>query len=204
MKKILLVLLLPCFIYAQTPYDIQSVSQKSSLSGLIFLAKDQTIKMNDDIVDYLTMRIDRIISVGGQKKISIAVEKEFKKRLRTRFVDGYLVQYAWTGIDVSLQKPRTKVIEFDFDKKLIDKKKVIVISDTVKVKKDVGLNYYFNKRFYEGTGKSLKQIAIGETKQNDNDDHLKPSDTKLKEAVKAKDEKENKKPDSISPGKNGR
>ena len=160
--------------------------------------------MNEDVVNYLTVNIDNIISIGGKNKISIAIEKEFKKRIRTRIVNGYLVQYAWTGIDVSLQKPRTKLIEFDFDKKLIDKKKVIVVSDTVKVKKDAGLNYYFNNKFYQGTGKYLKQVFPGETKPNDNDDYFKPSDTKLKDTVKAKDEKENKKPDSISPGKNGR
>ena len=171
------------------------------MGGLFYLSKDQTIKMNQDVVEYLTVNLDNIISIGGKTKISIATEKEFKRRLRMRFVGGFLVQYAWTGVDISLQKPRSKIIEFDFDKKLIDKKKVIVANDTVKVKKDKGLFYYFKNEFFEGTGKFLTKAEIGETKQNDNDDHFKPSDTKLKDTVKSKDEKENKKPDTTPGGK---
>jgi len=150
MKKWLIIFIfLPVMLFAQ---------KKKTFEGLMYLANDKTIEMNQGVIDWLTANLDKIVSIGGKETISIPVNKEFKKRLRTRWIDGYLCQYAWTGNDVSLQKPKTKYWEFDFKKKSIDSTKV---------------------------------------KNDDNDDPFKPSDTKLKEKVKEKDEKENKKPKVI-------
>ena len=151
MKKLLILFLLfPVILFAQ--------NKKHSFEGLMYLANDKTIEMNQGVIDWLTANLDKIVSIGSKETISIPVQKEFKKQMRLRWVDGYLCQYAWTGSDVTLQKPKTYYWEFDFKKKLIDSTKV---------------------------------------KNDDNDDPFKPSDTKLKEKVKEKDEKENKKPKVI-------
>lgn len=163
MKKLLIIfiLLIPVQLLAQKPIEIQTI-EKGNISGLMYLANDKTIIMNQDIINFLTAKLSDIISIGGKTTISIPISKEFKKRLRIRFVDGYLCQYAYTGSNVSLQKPKTKYKEFDFSKKTIKDK----------------------------------------TANDDNDDPFKPSDTKLKEKIKQKDEKENKKPGTqIKPGK---
>jgi hypothetical protein len=92
------------------------------LDGTIYLANDQTVAMNAVIIKYLTDNIGRIASVGGKTTYLVPVAKEFKKRIRTRLVDGYMVQYAYVGTvnpAVSLQKPKTKYIEFDFKTKKI-------------------------------------------------------------------------------------
>jgi len=147
-------LILICFILAMP----LSAQVKGKLDGTIYLANDQTVAMNAVIVKYLTDNIGRIASVGGKTTYLVPVAKEFKKRLRTRLVDGYMVQYAYVGTvnpAVSLQKPKTKYIEFDF-----------------KTKK-------------------IKEVS----KNDDNDDPWKPSDTRLKDKVKEKDDK-----DKVSPG----
>jgi len=96
--------------------------KKGKIDGLMYLANDQTMAMNAHVVKYLTGNLDRIISIGGNTTYSVPVAKEFKKRLRTRLIDGFMVQYAWTGSDITLQKPKTKYLEFDFDKKKITEK----------------------------------------------------------------------------------
>ena len=135
--------------------QLHAQDKKGKIDGLMYLANDQTVVMNANIIKILTDNLDRIASIGGNETIMIPVAKEFKKRIRTRMVDGFMVQYAYTGSDVTLQKPKTKYWEFDFKKKSIDSTKV---------------------------------------KNDDNDDPFKPSDTKLKNKVKKKDDKEDKKP----------
>ena len=123
--------------------------KKGKIDGLMYLANDQTIVMNANIIKILTDNLDRIASISGNETIMIPVAKEFKKRIRTRMVDGFMVQYAYTGTDVTLQKPKTKYIEFDF------------------------------------TNKTIKEKSAN----HDNDDPFRPSDTKLKDKVKEKDDK---------------
>ena len=130
--------------------QLHAQDKKGKIDGLMYLANDQTIVMNANIIKILTDNLDRIASISGNETIMIPVAKEFKKRIRTRMVDGFMVQYAYTGTDVTLQKPKTKYWEFDFKKKSIDSTKV---------------------------------------KNDDNDDPFKPSDTKLKNKVKEKDDK---------------
>lgn len=179
-------------LLAQKPIEIQTSDKKANISGLMYLAKDKTVLMNQEIIQWLTSRLPDIISIGGKTTVSIPISKEFKKRLRLRFVDGYLCQYAYTGVNVSLQKPKTKFMDFDFKNQTIDNKKVIMTADTIKVKKDINLYYFYNNKFFEGTGKYLKVSDFGKTAVNDNDDPFKPTDTKLKDKVKKADEKEKK------------
>ena len=123
--------------------------KKGKIDGLMYLANDQTVVMNTNIIKILTDNLDRIASISGKTTIMIPVAKEFKKRIRTRMVNGFMVQYAYTGSDVTLQKPKTKYIEFDF------------------------------------TNKTIKEKSAN----HDNDDPFRPSDTKLKNKVKEKDDK---------------
>ena len=92
----------------------------SKMDGTFYLANDVTVRMNDHVVRWIEANFDQIISIEGKTVYLVPVEKQFKRRLRTRIIDGYIVQYAYTGAVtpvVSLQKPRTKFIEFDFKKK---------------------------------------------------------------------------------------
>jgi len=129
--------------------QLHAQDKKGKIDGLMYLANDQTIVMNANIIKILTDNLDRIASISGNETIMIPVAKEFKKRIRTRMVDGFMVQYAYTGSDVTLQKPKTKYIEFDF------------------------------------TNKTIKEKSAN----HDNDDPFRPSDTKLKNKVKEKDDK---------------
>jgi len=129
--------------------QLHAQDKKGKIDGLMYLANDQTIVMNANIIKILTDNLDRIASISGKETIMIPVAKEFKKRIRTRMVDGFMVQYAYTGSDVTLQKPKTKYIEFDF------------------------------------TNKTIKEKSAN----HDNDDPFRPSDTKLKNKVKEKDDK---------------
>jgi hypothetical protein len=94
--------------------------RRGILEGTIYLANDQTVRMNAELVQYLRDNIQRIVSIGGKTTVSIPIEKQFKRRLRTRIVNGFVVQYAYVGSAapaVALQKPRTRYIEFDFKTK---------------------------------------------------------------------------------------
>ena len=111
---LILFLLFPIISFAQ--------SERKNFEGLMYLANDKTIEMNQGVIDWLTANLDKIVSIGGKTTISIPVQKEFKKRMRLRWIDGYLCQYAYTGSDVTLQKPKTKYIDFDFKQKKIKEK----------------------------------------------------------------------------------
>ena len=174
----------------------------SSFSQLYYSEKDIVVEMNTEVVNYLCMNINRIEFIGKKTSIGIPIAKEFKKRMRLRWVGGYLCQYAWTGTDVTIQRPKTSLIYFDFKNKTIDDKKVCIVTDTVKVTKDKNLYYFFDESFFQGNGKHLEKVTLAKVENNDSNDPFKPSDTKLKAAVKDKDEKEHKKPGTgTGPGK---
>jgi len=127
MKKILLIFITVFIVEAihELPLrcgGLYAQNKKGKIEGIIYLANDQTVAMNAHVVSWIAERLDSIASIEGKTILLIPVEKQFKKRLRTRMIDGYMVQYAYTGIDVSLQKPKTKYLEFDFDKKTIKEK----------------------------------------------------------------------------------
>ena len=134
--------------------QLHAQNKKGKIEGLMYFANDSTVTMNDNVIKILTDNLDRIASISGKETIMIPVAKEFKKRIRTRMIEGFMVQYAYTGSDVTLQKPKTKYIKFDFVNKTIKEKSA----------------------------------------NDDNDDPFRPSDTKLKDKVKEKDDKEGKKP----------
>jgi len=175
----------------------------SGFSQLYYSEKDLSISMNTEVVNYLCMNTNRIESIRGKTSIGIPISKEFKKGMRLRWVGGFLCQYAWTGTDVTIQRPKTSLIYFDFKNKTIDDKKVTIVDDTVKVKKDKNLYYFFDESFFQGNGKHLEKVSLAKVENNDSNDPFKPSDTKLKATVKDKDEKENKKPGTggTGPGK---
>ncbi len=163
MKKIIIILLI--IVGAQYLVPLRyggAQDRKGKLDGTIYLANDQTVVMNQQLIKILTDNLKNIVSIKGQTTYLVPIEKQFKKRLRTRLVDGFLVQYAYVGTvnpAVSLQKPKTKYIEFDFKQK------------------------------------KIKEVS----KNDDNDDPQKPSDTKLKEKVKEKDDKDKVTPGQVKP-----
>lgn len=51
------------------------------------------VEMNQDIVKYLTERINIIKSIDGQTRIYIPIKKRFLSNTKGKFVKGYFVQY---------------------------------------------------------------------------------------------------------------
>jgi len=81
-----------------------------------------TIKFNyQNLVDYYTSNLDKIISVNGKTFIGIPIEKEFKKNKITLNVDGYLIQVNGNSNNFSIESVKTKFITFDFLNKKIQK-----------------------------------------------------------------------------------
>jgi len=117
MKRLLFFLFIPGVLLAQG---------KGHIEGPIYLKKNCTVQMNQDVVDYLTANLTNIESIDGQTVIYIPIEREFKKERKSMIVDGYFCQYEWTilpgGNDVTLFKIKTTYLEFDFDKDEITQK----------------------------------------------------------------------------------
>ena len=108
-KLVLFFILLPCLLYSQ------------SLDNYYF-KKNMTIKFNyQNLVDYYTSNLDKIISVNGKTFIGIPIEKEFKKNKITLNVDGYLIQVNGNSNNFSIESVKTKFITFDFLNKKIQK-----------------------------------------------------------------------------------
>ncbi len=130
MKKILWILVTGYWLLATGCWMLDTGNcfaqgKKGKIEGVIYLAKNQAIKMNAPVIAYLMANLSNIESIGGQTTFIVPIEREYKKSVKSRLVDGYLVQYIYNPVSTSasVQNIKTKVIEFDFQKKTISKEK---------------------------------------------------------------------------------
>jgi len=117
MKKIFLFLFLPFVCFGQ-------------IKGNFYLSNTK-IELNKTIIEYLTKNINKIVSIGGQVKYKIPYEKEFLLNTKSTYIDGFLCQYEKKLFleDITIFKPKTKYIEFDFKSKKIIKDKNYLQND---------------------------------------------------------------------------
>jgi len=117
MKKIFLFLFLPFVCFGQ-------------IKGNFYLSNTK-IELNKTIIEYLTKNINKIVSIGGQVKYKIPYEKEFLLNTKSTYIDGFLCQYEKKLFleDITISKPKTKYIEFDFKTKKIVKDKNYLQND---------------------------------------------------------------------------
>jgi len=134
--KILLFLLIPVLCFGQ-------------MEGSFYLTKKQVF-VNNATIKYLTNNLNRIVSIGGQVKYKIPYEKEFLPKTKTTFVNDFLCQYEVTYLgmnkDITIFKPKTKYIEFDFKKKTIIKDKDFTLNDNADITKPIDLKEKLQKK----------------------------------------------------------
>ena len=126
MYWIFFILFLPSVLFGQS--NISTKNKSGRPEGIIYLKDDKVVKMPYQwMIDYYTYHLQDIESINGQETIVIPIEREYKKNIRSRKVDGYFVQYSWTPnlTDVSIPYVRCKVIEFDFKNKAKAKEKTL-------------------------------------------------------------------------------
>jgi hypothetical protein len=118
MKKLILILLiLPCLAFSQ---------HKGHIEGTIYLSKNITIELNQELVAFLTANLTIIESIDGKTVINIPIARDYKKNRRSRIIEGYFCQYEWVIYpdrdEVILDDIKTTYLEFDFDKDNITQK----------------------------------------------------------------------------------
>ena len=92
----------------------------------MYLDKDVDAVYYPELVEWLTSNLDNIISIGGETIFVVPIERKFKKKLKSRLINGYFVQYEETiaipESYITIFDVKTKVLEFDFENKLINGK----------------------------------------------------------------------------------
>jgi len=117
LKKLLIIfLLLPICLFAQ---------KKGHIEGIMYFEKDADVIYYPKLVEWLTANLNSIISIGGETIFVVPIERKYKKKLKLRLINGYLVQYEETQGNpnfITIFDVKTKVMEFDFMNKKINQK----------------------------------------------------------------------------------